>query len=248
MSAKARRTQVSIPRPSTSTLRMRSASMSSLSHSMVWRSSIAAFVTIASSVSGPRVMTKPPTWVERWRGKPVSSSASSQAMRRRESGRRFVALCSAATSASDAVLGAPDRLGEPRGDVLRKAHRLADLADRAAVAVADDGGGDGGAVAAVALVDVLDHLLAALVLEVHVDVGRLVALGGDEALEQQVVLLGRDGGDAERVAQRGVGGRAAALAEDLLRHREADDLVDGQEVGRVAELRDQPELVGDLLP
>ena len=28
-------------------------------------------VTMASSVSGPRVMTKPPTWVARWRGKPM---------------------------------------------------------------------------------------------------------------------------------------------------------------------------------
>ena len=43
-----------------------------------------------------------------------------------------------------------------------------------------------GAVAAVFLVDVLDHLLAPLVLEIDVDVGRLVALLGDEALEQQV--------------------------------------------------------------
>ena len=72
-------------------------------------------------------------------------------------------------------LGAPDRLGQPRGHVLRESHRLAHLADRAAVAVADHGGGDGGAVAAVAAVDVLDHLLAPLVLEIHVDVGRLVA-------------------------------------------------------------------------
>ena len=45
-----------------------------------------------------------------------------------------------------------------------------------------------GAVAAVGLVDPLDHLLAPLVLEVDVDVGRLAALLGDEALEQQVVL------------------------------------------------------------
>ena len=70
----------------------------------------------------------------------------------------------------------------------RQAQRLADLADRHARAVVDDGGADRGAVAAVALVDVLDHLLAPLVLEVDVDVGRLVALGRDEALEQQVDL------------------------------------------------------------
>ncbi len=37
-------------------------------------------------------------------------------------------------------------------------------------AVVDDGGADGGAVAAVALIDVLDHLLAPFMLEVDVDV------------------------------------------------------------------------------
>ena len=48
-----------------------------------------------------------------------------------------------------------------------------------------------GAVAAVAGVDILDHLLAPLVLEIDVDVGRLVALRRDEALEQEIDL-GRD--------------------------------------------------------
>ena len=71
-------------------------------------------------------------------------------------------------------------------DVVGQAEGLADLADRAAAAIGDDGGGDAGVVAAVFLVDVLDHLLAPLVLEIDVDVGRLVALGGDEALEQQI--------------------------------------------------------------
>ena len=74
-----------------------------------------------------------------------------------------------------AVAIAPHRLGERGGHVGRQAQRLADLADRAARAIVDDGGADRGAVAAVALVDVLDDLLAPLVLEIDVDVGRLVA-------------------------------------------------------------------------
>jgi carbon monoxide dehydrogenase subunit G len=74
-----------------------------------------------------------------------------------------------------------------RGDgVLGQPKALADLADRASAAVGDDGGRQPGPVAAVFGVDVLDHLLAALVLEIDVDVGRLVALLGDEALEQEV--------------------------------------------------------------
>ena len=76
--------------------------------------------------------------------------------------------------------------GERADGVLRQAEGLADLAHGRARAVGDDGGGDAGAVAAVFLVDVLHHLLAPLVLEIDVDVGRLVALGRDEALEEEV--------------------------------------------------------------
>jgi hypothetical protein len=92
------------------------------------------------------------------------------------------------------------------------------------------------AVAAVLAVDVLDDLLAALVLEVDVDVGRLVALGADETLEQQLVACRVDLGDAERVADRRVGGAAAPLAQDALRTRPLHEVGDGQEVGLVLQL------------
>jgi hypothetical protein len=45
---------------------------------------------------------------------------------------------------------APDRIGQRGGDVLGQAERLADLADGAARAIVDHGGGERGAVAAVA--------------------------------------------------------------------------------------------------
>ncbi len=64
---------------------------------------------------------------------------------------------------------------------------LADLADGAARAVVDDRGGDAGALAAIAFVDVLDHLLAPFMLEIDVDIGRLLALRRDEAGKQQFV-------------------------------------------------------------
>ena len=65
--------------------------------------------------------------------------------------------------------------------------RLADIAHRALGAVADDGRAERGVVAAVGVEDPLHDDLAPLVLEIDVDVGRLVALLRDEALEQQVV-------------------------------------------------------------
>ncbi len=48
----------------------------------------------------------------------------------------------------------------------------------------------------VGLIDPLNDFLAALVLEVDVDIRRLVALLGNEPLEKQVVRLRVDGGDA----------------------------------------------------
>ena len=97
--------------------------------------------------------------------------------------------------------------------------------------------------AAVALVDVLDHDLAPLVLEIDVDVRRLAAVGRDEALEQEIDPRRIDLGDAEAVAHRGIRRRAAALAQDLLRAGKAHDVVDGEEIGRVVELGDQREFV-----
>ena len=44
--------------------------------------------------------------------------------------------------------------------------------------------------AAVSFIDPLEHLFAALVLEIDVDVGWLVALGREKALEQEVDALG----------------------------------------------------------
>ena len=90
--------------------------------------------------------------------------------------------------------------------------------------------------AAVALVHVLEHALALAVREVDVDVGRLGALLAQEALEQEVHPDRIDGGDAEAVAHRGVGGRAAPLAEDPLAPREAHDVPDDEEVAREPEL------------
>jgi hypothetical protein len=124
--------------------------------------------------------------------------------------------------------------------------RPADVAQRAAAPVADHRRGQRRALAAVAPVDVLDHLLAPLVLEVDVDVRRLVALARDEALEQHAGARRVHRGDAERVADRRVRGRAAALAQDAAFACETDDVVHRQEVGLVAEVGDDRELVLDL--
>ena len=142
----------------------------------------------------------------------------------------------------------PDLRGQGAGDVFGQAERLADIAQRAAGAIADDGGAERRPVAAIGVVDPLDDFLAPLVLEIDIDVGRLFAFLRDEALEQQVVALGIDGGDAEHIADRGIGRRAAALAEDVpaLRAKRTIEL-HRQEIRRVAELLDQPQFMAQDL-
>ncbi|OQC04174.1 MAG: hypothetical protein BWX79_02545 [Alphaproteobacteria bacterium ADurb.Bin100] len=131
---------------------------------------------------------------------------------------------------------------------LRQVHaqRAARVAQRAAGAPADDHGGQRGALAAVLGVDVLDDFLAALVLEVDVDVGWLVALAGDEALEQHAHARGVHLGHAQAVAHGRIGRRAAPLAQDAAAARKAHQVVHGEEVHLVLQLGDQRQLVLDL--
>ena len=101
--------------------------------------------------------------------------------------------------------------------------------------------------AAVPLVDVLDHLFTTIALDVDVDVGRAVTLGRQEPLEQQAERHRVGVGDAERVADRRVRRRAPPLAEDVGSPAELDDVPHDQEVAGEAELLDDLQLVLDLV-
>ena len=149
-------------------------------------------------------------------------------------------------SATPSVLQPQIEAGERAGDVFGQAQRLADFAHRAARAIARDDRGQRRARAAIGLVNPLDDFLAPLVLEIDIDIGRLAALFGDEALEQQALAHGIDRGDAEHVADGGIGGRAAALAENALGAREADDGIHRQEVRRIFHALDQVQLMAQL--
>ena len=140
-----------------------------------------------------------------------------------------------------------EELGEPIDRRLGQSERLADLPHRGPAAVAHDVRHHGGAVAAVLPVDVLDHLLAAVVHDVEIDVGRLVPLARQEALEQQLHPRRVDGRDPQAVADHRVRGRPAPLAEDALLPAVADDLPHRQEVAAVVELVDERQFLVDLL-
>ncbi len=83
-------------------------------------------------------------------------------------------------------------------------------------------------------------------LEIDVDVGRLATFRRNETLEQQVDLGRIDRCDAEAIAHDGVGRRAATLGEDAARAGESDDVVDGEEVMRIAERADEGQLALEI--
>ena len=82
-------------------------------------------------------------------------------------------------------------------------------------------------------------------LEIHVNIRRLIPLPRDESLEQQRDLLRGDLGDVQAVAHDGVGGRASALTEDMARLGKLDNVVDSQKIVLVRQLGNQIELLMD---
>ena len=97
-------------------------------------------------------------------------------------------------------------------------------------------------------VDMLDDLFAALVLEIDVDVGRLLALDRHEALEQKLLRpLRTDGCNAEAIANERIGGRAAALTKNSFRFGETDNVVDGQKISGAIQFFDNRQFLGQSL-
>ena len=143
-----------------------------------------------------------------------------------------------------AAMPAPNGARQSAGDIFGKPHRLTHFADRHARAVMDDSRGQASTVAAIFRVNILDHLLAPLMLEINVDIGRLLALFRDEAVEQELMLGRINAGDLKAVTHRRIGRRAASLAQDgwIDAAGEIDDILDGEEIARKVELCDQGQL------
>jgi hypothetical protein len=94
---------------------------------------------------------------------------------------------------------------------------------------------------------VLDDLLTTVAArQIEIDVRPFAALLREKALEQQVHLDRIDGRDAQAVAHRAVGRRAASLHENVVLTAVVDDVPDDEEVAGEIELLDQVELARDL--
>ena len=141
-------------------------------------------------------------------------------------------------------------LHETRESVLhvgRKPEGLADLTRGAAAPVRDDVGGHPRPEPPVAPIHVLDHALAAIAArQIEVDVRPLAARLGEKPLKQQIHLHRIHRGDAERIADRAVGGRATALHEHLVAATELDDVPHDEEIAGEVEPADDLQLVRHL--
>ena len=120
---------------------------------------------------------------------------------------------------------------QPPQRVLVEAQRLAGFARRRFAAIGDDVGRHGRAQLAVALVDVLDGLLALLFRgQVEIDVRPFVAALAQKALEEQFHANRIDGRNFQRVADGGIGRAAASLHQDVVLLAVPNDVPDDQEV------------------
>ena len=98
----------------------------------------------------------------------------------------------------------------------------------------------------IALIDMLDDFLAPLMFEIDIDVGRLAPLGAEKALEQHFELVGIDGGDAQKITDRGIRGRAAALAQNVPAFGIFHHVMHGQEIMRDFLFRDEAQFLHGL--
>ena len=222
---------------------------SSLSHWITARPGMRAGSSGTTSSRRPFAITMPPECWPRWRGRCCASWTSRTRWRTRAASGWTPASRSWRSSASFSSVNSWRASSFASRSICSGARPedLAHLAHGALRAVGDDVRGHARAARAVALVDVLQDLLAAIARrQVDVDVRPLAALLGEEALEQELVAHGIDRGDAERVAHDRVGGRAAALAQDPARAALAHDVPDDQEVALEREAADDAELVVEL--
>ena len=122
-----------------------------------------------------------------------------------------------------------------------------DIADGGFGAHGAEGDDGGDLVLAVFLRGVGDHLAAAIIGIIEIDIGHGDAPGVEEALEEQAVLYRVDIGDAEAVGDQAGGARPADIPPDIGLAGEFAKVPNDQEIGVEAHTVDDVELALDAL-
>ena len=79
---------------------------------------------------------------------------------------------------------------------------------------------------AIFLINVLNDFLAPLMLKIHINIGRFIALFGNKALKKHAHAGRIDFGNAQAITDRRVGGRSPALAENSFAAGKVHDVID----------------------
>ena len=132
-----------------------------------------------------------------------------------------------------------DHLRQPITLGVAQAHDAADVAHDGLGAHCAERDDLRHAIAAVFVADVFDHVRAAVVGEVDVDVGRVDALGIEEPFEEQVVADGINIGDFQEVGDERASRAATRHARDALAPPVA------HKIGHDQEIRDEPGFFDD---
>ena len=137
---------------------------------------------------------------------------------------------------------------QPAQRLLIEAQRLAHFARRRLAAIGDDVGRHRRAQFAVALIHILNRLLALLFRrQIEIDVRPLAAALAQKALEQQFHAHRIDGRNLQRIADRRIRRAAASLHQDVVALAELHDVPDDQKISCKPQLRDQRKFMLHLL-
>ena len=211
-----RSTAESIPSPSRSIFRKPASAQESLSHWTIWRPSIAAGTTGQTSISGCGRDHHAARSAGRRGGAGPSPRRQSQssACQRGAAARSAPIAATTSRSISPLRLVEADRLRHLLDLLRRQPQRLAEVAHDAARAVGREGGDQGRAVGAVALVHARDQHLADVAGEVEVDVGHRAPSTSSlrKRPEKRFCLDRVDVGEAGQVADDRADAGAAAAA------------------------------------
>ena len=135
-----------------------------------------------------------------------------------------------------------NHLGQPIAFAVAQAHDAADIAHDGFGAHGAEGDDLRDGIAAVFLAHVFDHVGAAVVGKVDVDIGRIDAFGIEEAFEEQAVADRIDVRNLEQISDDGTGGGTARHAGNALAAAIADEIADDEEVADEAGLLDDLQL------
>src|SRR5262245_53397688 len=109
------------------------------------------------------------------------------------------------------------------------------------------GSANGSAFARITLVYILNDFFAAFMLEIDVDIGRLVARLRNESREKELGRFGIDFGYTEAKAHCAVRRRTPSLAENVFFLRKSHDIMHSKEIARIIEFLDDAQLFHDVI-